>query len=100
VSEKTLAFLRDSSDQNKGDKVPSGKMVNVDFLRTASMISLQEYELSRRNAAANLARQLRVLLNQIVEELVEADLARMMIEHRSVLKEAELSEDDPFLLVE
>ncbi len=32
---------------------------NLEFFRTASLVALEEYELSKRNSAANLAKLLR-----------------------------------------
>ena len=53
MSDKALTFLRDSSD-----------------------FTLQQYELAKRNAAANLSKELKALVLKIVDELVEAEMAR------------------------
>lgn len=79
-----------------GDTPKMVKAANLDFLRTASVNTLQEYELSRRNSAANLAAQLKALLHQVVDDLVEADLARLAREVRELSYEPKQS--DPYLL--
>lgn len=53
-----------------------------DFLHAASDISLQSYELSRLNHAANLHKEITALLEQWIEELAEAMVARWIREDR------------------
>lgn len=62
MNDRTLSFLRDSSDR-----------------------TLQDFELMKRANAANLAKELRGLLNQIVDELAEAETARIWREQRKPL---------------
>ena len=73
------------------------EVVNVDFLRNASINTLEEFELSRRNSAANLAQQLKTLLHKIVNELTDADLARFAREARDTPKK---QPSDPYRLDE
>jgi hypothetical protein len=53
----------------------------LDYLCTASRSSLQSFELAHLNLAANLRREIAVLIDQWIEETAEAMLARCMIEH-------------------
>jgi hypothetical protein len=57
-----------------------------DFFHDASIASLESYELSRLNHAANLRRQITVLLDQWVEENSQALLARWVREGRALLR--------------
>jgi hypothetical protein len=54
------------------------------FLLSASRSSLQSYELSRLNCAANLRTDMVRLLDQLVEETASAQLARWLIKHREM----------------
>jgi len=55
-----------------------------DYLREASSSSLESFELSRLNHAANLRKEIAALLDQWIEEAAEALLARWLREnHRS-----------------
>jgi len=51
-----------------------------EYLRDASMPTLQSFELSRLNHAANIKDQIDSLLNQWLEETAAALLARFLIE--------------------
>jgi hypothetical protein len=57
----------------------------LDYLHTASRSSLQSFELARLNHAANLRREISVLMDQWIEETSEAMLARWMLENHSRL---------------
>ena len=70
--------------------------VNLEFFRSASINTLEEYELSKRNSAANLAKQLKVLLHEIVDELADADFARLVRSVRGT--EIAKPSSDPYLL--
>jgi hypothetical protein len=61
-----------------------------EFLLSASRNSLQSYELSRLGHAANLRKEVGPMLDQWVEELAAAMLARWLMEHqrREVLSPA------------
>lgn len=54
------------------------------FFRDASIASLQSFELSRLNNAANLRRQIAALLDQWVNDNSEALLARWVREQRAL----------------
>lgn len=54
----------------------------LSFLRDSSERTLQDFELSKRAAAANHTKELRVLIGKIVDDLVEAELARRVRELR------------------
>lgn len=60
--------------------------IPVSFLFESSSITVSEYELSRLNLAANLKKQVRVMLDQIVDSMVEAEFARWMTENREELR--------------
>jgi hypothetical protein len=64
-----------------------GQTKGLWFIRDASDRSLQDFELARRASAANLTKQLRVLLHQIVDDLADAELARAWREGRAILLE-------------
>ena len=53
----------------------------LDYLQTASRTSLQSFELARLNHAANLRREIAVLMDRWIQETSEATLARWMIDH-------------------
>jgi hypothetical protein len=55
----------------------------LDYLQTASNASLESYELSRLNHAANLRREIAALIDQWIDETVEARLARCVLEERA-----------------
>jgi hypothetical protein len=54
-----------------------------EFLRDASKPSLESYELSRLNNAANLRREITALLDQWIEDNSQALLARWVRDRRS-----------------
>jgi hypothetical protein len=56
----------------------------MEYLQTCSPSTLQEFELTRLNAVANLEKQMKEILRQMVNAASEALLARMLIEHRTV----------------
>ena len=56
----------------------------LDYLHSASVSSLESYELSRLNHAANLRREIAALLDQWIEETVHARLARWVLEDRAL----------------
>jgi hypothetical protein len=55
---------------------------NLQYLREASAASLESFELSRLNHAANLRREIGALIDQWIQESSEALMARWLIEHR------------------
>jgi hypothetical protein len=63
----------------------------IDYLRSASRSSLHSFELARLNHAANLKREIAVLIDQWLEETAEAMLARWMLDHHGSLREPALS---------
>jgi hypothetical protein len=60
-----------------------------EYLSNASSTSLQSFELSRLNHAANLRREIGALLDQWLEETSQALLARWLLEHPEVRRDAE-----------
>jgi hypothetical protein len=56
----------------------------LEYLYSASVSSLESYELSRLNHAANLRREIATLLDQWIEETVHAQLARWVLEDRAL----------------
>ena len=63
-----------------------------DYLHTASNASLESFELTRLNHAANLRREIAALIDQWIDETVQARLARCIIEERA-LKHAALKRE-------
>src|SRR5690348_15567746 len=55
-----------------------------DYLHEASDSSLQSFELSRLNHAANIRKEIAALLEQWIEETAEARLARWVREDRKM----------------
>jgi hypothetical protein len=66
----------------------------IDYLHTASRSSLHSFELARLNHAANLKRDIAVLIDQWLEETAEAMLARWMLDHHGPLREPALTVTD------
>lgn len=63
--------------------MPAPRMLpNLQYLREASAASLESFELSRLNHAANLRREIGALIDQWIQESSEALMARWLIEHR------------------
>ena len=60
-----------------------------DFFLQASNPSLESFELSRLNRAANLRKEIAVLLEQWMEETAQAMLARWVREDRKALPQPE-----------
>ena len=58
------------------------KPTAIVFLREASTLTLESYELSRRNEVANLQKQIRMLVWEMAQALCDAEMARMERERR------------------
>jgi hypothetical protein len=52
----------------------------LDYLQAASRASLQSFELTRLNHAANLRQEIATLIDQWIQETSEAMLARWMLD--------------------
>jgi hypothetical protein len=59
-----------------------------EYLHDASISSLQSYELSRLNHAANLRREISALMDQWIEDTTQAQLARWVLEDRTIPRTA------------
>ena len=57
-----------------------------DYLRDASVSSLESYELSRMNHVANLRREMAALLDQWIDDAAQALLARWILNDRSITR--------------
>jgi len=66
----------------------------LDYLQAASRASLQSFELTRLNHAANLRAEIAALIDQWIQETSEAMLARWMLEHHKSLQAAPISSPD------
>ena len=55
-----------------------------DYLHTASNASLESFELTRLNHAANLRREIAALIDQWIDETVQARLARCVLQERAL----------------
>lgn len=69
--------------------------LSIEYLREASPASLQSFELSRLNHAANLRREIATLIDQWIAETSEALLARWMLDHRNSLYRSSVAVPDP-----
>jgi hypothetical protein len=58
----------------------------LDYLQAASRASLQSFELTRLNHAANLRQEIAALIDQWIQETSEAMLARWMLEHHKSIQ--------------
>lgn len=63
----------------------------LDYLQAASRASLQSYELTRLNHAANLRQEIATLIDQWIQETSEALLARWMLDHHKSLQSAPMA---------
>jgi len=59
-----------------------------EYLRSASLTTLQSFELSRLNHAANIRKEISALLDQWLDETACALTARWLWEHRNELSAA------------
>jgi hypothetical protein len=66
----------------------------LDYLQAASRASLQSFELTRLNHAANLRQEIAALMDQWVQETSEAMLARWMLDHHKSLQPSPMSSSD------
>lgn len=58
----------------------------LDYLQAASRASLQSFELTRLNHAANLRQEIAALIDQWIQETSQAMLARWMLDHHKSLQ--------------
>jgi len=72
----------------------------IDYLSSASRASLESFELSRLNHAANLRRDITALIDQWIEETADAMLARWMLDHHQLLHPASAPTPDLLHLLE
>jgi hypothetical protein len=63
----------------------------LDYLQAASRASLQSFELTRLNHAANLRQEIAALIDQWIQETSEAMLARWMLDHHKSLQSAPMT---------
>lgn len=61
-------------------------MIQHNVLIDGSKATLGEIELRGLNTAANLQKEMRALLSQLVEELADARVARWIREHKNELR--------------
>ena len=66
----------------------------LDYLQAASRASLQSFELTRLNHAANLRQEIAVLIDQWIQESSEAMLARWMLDHHKSLQSSPISSSE------
>ena len=64
--------------------IKPGPAIPMEFLLSASRRSLEDFELSRLNHAALLAKRLRETLHEMVEEQALAIVARLLIENEGL----------------
>jgi len=63
----------------------------LEYLKAASRSSLQSFELARMNHAANLRREIGVLIDQWMKETTDALVARWMLDNCASLQSAPLA---------
>jgi len=63
----------------------------LDYLQAASRASLQSFELTRLNHAANLRNEIAALIDQWIQETSEAMLARWMLDNHDSLQSPSMS---------
>jgi hypothetical protein len=63
----------------------------LDYLQAASRASLQSFELTRLNHAANLRQEIAALIDQWIQETSEAMLARWILDHHKSLQASPMS---------
>ena len=66
----------------------------LDYLQAASRASLQSFELTRLNHAANLRQEIAALIDQWIQETAQAMLARWMLDHHKSLQSSPMSPTD------
>ena len=66
-----------------------------EYLRNASVHSLESFELTRLSHAANLPKEIACLVNEWLDESANAMLARWLLEHWSQLRGASESIEGP-----
>jgi hypothetical protein len=59
----------------------------LEYLQNASPSMLHNFELSRLNHVSNMRKELRVLVDQMVNDMSEALLARALLNHRKEIVE-------------
>ena len=69
-----------------------------EYLRKASVPSLESFELSRLSHAANLRKEIAALVDQWLEETASALLARWLLQHWDQLHALNRSRDEAFEL--
>src|ERR1700722_3839144 len=66
----------------------------LDYLQAASRASLQSFELTRLNHAANLRQEIAALIDQWIQETAQAMLARCVSDHHKPLQASAMSSTD------
>jgi hypothetical protein len=66
----------------------------LDYLQAASRASLQSFELTRLNHAANLRQEIAALIDQWIQETSEALLARWMLDNHKSLQSSPASHSE------
>src|ERR1700730_2353022 len=66
----------------------------LDYLQAASRASLQSFELTRLNHAANLRQEITALIDEWIRETSEALLARWMLDHHKTPQASTMSSAD------
>src|SRR5580692_8946918 len=66
----------------------------LDYLQAASRASLQSFELTRLNHAANLRQEIAALIDQWIQETSEAMLARWMLDHHQSLQSQKMTHSE------
>jgi hypothetical protein len=59
----------------------------LDYLQNASPSMIHNFELSRLNHVSNMRKELRALVDQMVNDMSEALLARALLNHRKEIGE-------------
>ena len=90
---ETVLALRGAPERSNGES-RSSKPNLIDSLALASVRTLQDFQLSRLASAANLQKDLLVILEEIIDQHAQARLAELLQQHaeRNCRKATPLSE--------
>lgn len=72
--------------------------IPINFLANCSIRSIEELMLSKANHAANIRKQLRIVIDQYIEEAVQEEFARWMLNNREEIRKEMKSLLNPVVL--
>lgn len=72
--------------------------IPLNFLSNCSVRSIEEYMLAKENHAANIRKQLRIVIDELIDEATEAQFARWMLTNRDKIRKSMESLLEPVTL--